>query len=79
MYGFAHSGYWLDVGNPDVYLRANLELLGGAIPARLPDGMAAGWPRNCRRPRRRRCDAGAPALLGAGTSVAAHAEWLETT
>lgn len=40
MYGFEHKGYWLDVGNPEAYLRANLDFVAGAIPARLP----AGWP-----------------------------------
>jgi mannose-1-phosphate guanylyltransferase len=73
MYGFTHSGFWLDVGNPDVYLRANLELLGGAIPARLPEA----WPRDSLATAGARVDEGAtlgaPALLGAGTSVAAHA------
>jgi len=40
IYGFAGSRYWRDIGNPDAYLRVNLELVAGALPARLP----AGWP-----------------------------------
>jgi mannose-1-phosphate guanylyltransferase len=29
MYGFVHDGFWLDIGNPDVYLQANLAMLDG--------------------------------------------------
>ncbi len=40
MLGFHQRCYWSDVGNPAAYLGVNLDLLSGAIPARLP----AGWP-----------------------------------
>ncbi|MGE0228997.1 MAG: sugar phosphate nucleotidyltransferase [Dehalococcoidia bacterium] len=40
VFGFRHAGYWVDVGNPEAYRRANLDLLQGACPGRLP----AGWP-----------------------------------
>ncbi|RJQ07347.1 MAG: NDP-sugar synthase [Dehalococcoidia bacterium] len=36
VFGFDHSeGYWRDVGNPSALLRVNLDLVQGAIPARL--------------------------------------------
>ncbi len=38
--GFHQRCYWSDVGNPAAYLGVNLDLLRGAIRARLP----AGWP-----------------------------------
>ncbi len=73
MYGFMHRGFWLDVGNPDVYLYANLALLQGEYPERLP----AGWPANGLATAEARVDAGAqldaPVLLGAGTVVEADA------
>ena len=40
IFGFHRQGYWVDVGNPDAYRHANLDLLSGAYPARLP----ASWP-----------------------------------
>lgn len=40
IYGVRHRGYWVDVGNPDAYRRANLDLLHGACAGRLP----ADWP-----------------------------------
>ena len=36
VYGFAHAGYWADVGTPAALLRVNLDLARGAVPARLP-------------------------------------------
>jgi mannose-1-phosphate guanylyltransferase/phosphomannomutase len=70
MFGFTHRGYWLDVGNPQTYLQANLELLSGAVPARLP----AGWPADGLSTADTHIDPGAhvvaPVLLGAETSVA---------
>ena len=36
VYGYAHAGYWADVGNPAALLRVNLNLVRGAVPARLP-------------------------------------------
>ena len=38
--GWRHGGYWADVGAPDAYRRANLDLLRGAAPALAPGG----WP-----------------------------------
>lgn len=38
--GFEQDCYWTDVGTPGTYLQVNMELLAGALPARLP----AGWP-----------------------------------
>ena len=74
MVGFTHRGFWLDVGNPDVYLRANLEILGGALPALLPND----WPSDGLATRDAQLDGSAhvvaPALLGAGTTVASGAE-----
>lgn len=74
IFGYVGSAYWRDIGNADAYLRVNLELLAGALPARLP----ADWP-----PERVLVGAGAhvapgarvsaPALLGAGARVDAAA------
>ena len=36
VYGYRHAGYWADVGNPAALLRVNLDLVGSAVPARLP-------------------------------------------
>jgi mannose-1-phosphate guanylyltransferase len=70
MFGFTHRGYWLDVGNPQTYLQANLDLVSGAFPARLP----AGWPADGLGTAEAHLEVGAcvvaPALLGAETSVA---------
>jgi mannose-1-phosphate guanylyltransferase len=38
--GFHRQGYWKDVGNPEAYRLANLDVLNGACVGRLP----AGWP-----------------------------------
>jgi mannose-1-phosphate guanylyltransferase len=40
IYGFHGRCYWSDVGNPEAYLNVNLDLLQGAITARLPED----WP-----------------------------------
>ncbi|MGE3856041.1 MAG: sugar phosphate nucleotidyltransferase [Dehalococcoidia bacterium] len=37
VFGYTHTGYWADIGNPGALLRANLDLVRGAVPARLPD------------------------------------------
>lgn len=69
MFGFEHKGYWLDVGNPEAYLRANLDFVSGAIPARLP----AGWPTDRLATGDAQIEGSgrvtAPALLGMETSV----------
>ena len=74
MYGFQHDGFWLDVGNPDAYLRANLDLVTGALPTRLPEG----WPADGLATAGASIEAGAlvrgPLLLGAGTTIAIGAE-----
>ena len=36
VFGHRHAGYWADVGNPAALLRVNLDLVGGAVPDRLP-------------------------------------------
>ena len=36
VYGYPHTGYWADVGTPAALLRVNLDLVRGAVPARLP-------------------------------------------
>lgn len=73
MFGFHHRGYWLDVGTPQTYLRANLDLVAGAFPARLPEG----WPADGLVTAEARIEAGArvvaPVLIGAETMVAAGA------
>ncbi len=37
VYGFHQPAYWADVGTAAALLRVNLDLAGGAVPARLPD------------------------------------------
>ena len=74
MFGFQHDGFWLDVGNPAAYLQANLEMVAGALPARLPPG----WPADGLATAGASIEAGAlvrgPLLLGAGTTLAMGAE-----
>lgn len=36
IYGFHRPSYWADVGNAPALLRVNLEMVAGALPARLP-------------------------------------------
>ena len=40
IFGFQDDCYWIDVGTPEGYLKANLDLLAGAAPTLLPDD----WP-----------------------------------
>jgi mannose-1-phosphate guanylyltransferase len=74
MFGFQHDGFWLDVGNPAAYLQANLEMVAGALPARLPQG----WPADGLATAGASIEAGAlvrgPLLLGAGTTLGMGAE-----
>ena len=69
--GYRHHGYWMDVGSPVAYLRANLDLLRGAVGELLPDG----WPASEQAIEAADVSAAAriagPALLGAGTTVGA--------
>jgi NDP-sugar pyrophosphorylase family protein len=78
MYGFVHSGFWLDIGNPDVYMLANMQLLRGAVPTRRPEG----WPSDDLEIASAHVEATAniraPLLLGRDTAVAATAQ-LEST
>lgn len=73
IFGFHQQGYWMDVGNPDAYLRVTLELANGAIPARRPPD----WAQNDLNTAAATVDAAAildpPVLLGAGTVVEAGA------
>lgn len=69
MFGFVHRGYWLDIGNPQAYLQANLDLLMGALPSALPPG----WPEDGLATADTHIEAGArvvaPVLLGPETTV----------
>jgi len=70
IYGFHRpGGYWMDVGNPEAYRQVNLDLVGGAIPSRLP----ADWPANRLGVAEATVDFAAiaepPVLLGSGTTV----------
>jgi len=42
LYGVATDDYWLDVGRPELYLQANLDLLAGRYDATLPSLVADG-------------------------------------
>jgi mannose-1-phosphate guanylyltransferase len=74
IFGFRGSHYWRDVGNPEALLRVNLELLAGALPARLP----ADWPASGVLTHDAQVAAGArvtaPALVGAGAAIAGGAQ-----
>lgn len=69
IYGYHEQRYWADVGNPEAYLRVTLDLLQGAVPARLP----ADWPPDALATAEATVDAAAllspPVLLGRGTIV----------
>jgi mannose-1-phosphate guanylyltransferase len=69
IFGYHRQGYWKDVGNPDAYRLVNLELLGGAYPARLP----AGWPAGAVATDGAHIDSttriSAPVLVGRGTLI----------
>ena len=73
IFGFHRQGYWIDVGNPEAYRRANLDLLAGACSGRLPYR----WPASGIASDGAYIDAGArvsaPVLLGVGTRVEATA------
>ena len=68
LYGYEASGYWMDIGTPDRYLRATYDILEGKVTHR---GRARAWrsrPGSGRRGRRRgpggRPGAGRRGLLG---------------
>jgi mannose-1-phosphate guanylyltransferase len=42
LHGVATDDYWLDVGRPDLYLQANLDLLAGCYDAALPSRVGGG-------------------------------------
>lgn len=42
LFGVATEDYWLDIGRPDLFLRANLDLLAGRYDASLPSLVAGG-------------------------------------
>jgi mannose-1-phosphate guanylyltransferase len=72
LYGFVGTGYWLDIGTPERYLEGNFDILEGNVEtdlgAQLEDGrrvLAEGATAEGRLI--------APALVGAGTRVAAGA------
>jgi mannose-1-phosphate guanylyltransferase len=62
LYGYESSGYWLDIGTPERYLRATFDILEGRV------GSATGRP-----PRRvgLGCDVSAQATVGARTVLGA--------
>jgi mannose-1-phosphate guanylyltransferase len=76
IFGYHRQGYWRDIGNPEAYHLVNLELLGGAYPARLP----ARWPPERVETHGATVDEAArvsgPALVGRGTRVAEAASLL---
>ncbi|MFA7249135.1 MAG: NDP-sugar synthase [Dehalococcoidia bacterium] len=71
VYGYSHAGYWADVGNPASLLRVNLDLVRGAVPARLPspppaDGVLVGDGASIAPGARIQ----GPAVIGGGSRVA---------
>ena len=42
--GYSSDAYWMDVGTPERYLQIHADLLGGRIPAWLPESMRGGRP-----------------------------------
>jgi NDP-sugar pyrophosphorylase family protein len=67
MYGFVHRGFWLDIGNPDVYLQANLALLSGEFTSPSARTEHAAPVVGARSP------LGEAVLLGNGSTVASAA------
>ncbi len=69
IFGYHRQGYWVDVGNPDAYRHANLDLLSRAYPSLLP----ASWPADGVSIAGVQVDTGAtltpPVLAGAGTRI----------
>jgi mannose-1-phosphate guanylyltransferase len=41
LFGFAASGYWLDIGTPDRYLQATFDILEGRVQTKIGDRLAA--------------------------------------
>ena len=74
LYGHETEGYWLDIGTPDRYLQATFDILEGNV--RTDVGAAArrasarGWSRPSSDLHGRVV---APAIVGAGCQIAAHA------
>jgi mannose-1-phosphate guanylyltransferase len=70
MYGFVHRGFWLDVGNPDAYLSANISALEGVTASLRP----ADWPADDIATQNVLIGPGAvmhaPVMLGPGSTVA---------
>ncbi|MSQ29827.1 MAG: NDP-sugar synthase [Dehalococcoidia bacterium] len=86
VYGYRHEGYWADVGNPAALLRVNLDLVGGAVPARLPalppmegvllgDGTVIALGAHVEGP----VVIGARSHIGAGATVAGSVLWEDVT
>ncbi|MBX7111547.1 MAG: NDP-sugar synthase [Dehalococcoidia bacterium] len=73
IFGFRHHGYWMDVGNPEAYRRVNLDLLGGACAAGLPDPWATGGIVTEGAEVAPGARVSPPALLGTGTRLDAGA------
>ncbi len=68
------GGYWLDVGTPETYRQANLELLQGALPRCLPEGWPADGIAIAGARVADEATVAGPVLLGPGTTVGARAE-----
>ena len=77
LFAMASSGYWLDVGTPERYLQATMDLLNGRRPGPpTPDAVEISDHVWCRDAPSLDGEVVGPALIGAGASIApgAHVE-----
>ena len=72
LYGYESAGYWLDIGTPDRYLQATFDILEGNVSTAVGDRLSASGMREI-------ADSEvigrvvAPAVVGPGCRIAAHA------
>ena len=64
-YGYAASGYWLDIGTPERYLQATYDILEGNVTTEI--GRRLDERADARRRRTVEGQIVAPALVGAGS------------
>lgn len=69
IYGFAYSGYWLDIGTIDKYLQAHIDILGGKTRFKVEGKTNKGVWKGTGVKVGKNVTFNAKALLGAGTSV----------
>lgn len=73
LFAFSYDGYWLDIGTPEQYLRANLDVLAGKVHGQsvAGDGNAGLWIQA--QSVEQGAELVAPVLVGEGSTVATNA------